>query len=139
MGIMDLILSRKQKTQDGIFGELGDHGAPLWVTLEHAYIGAHGFNAKIPPGTYECIRGTHHLDHMTEGFETFEITGVEGHSGLLFHWGNFNKDSDGCILIGKEFAAMQGRQGIFHSRDAFKEFMALQNGLNSFALTISEE
>lgn len=123
-------LTRKECKTDGIFSDLcAENGVKLFSTLEHSY----DCKPKIPNGTYTCVRGKHRLHGMTEDFETFEITGVEGHSGVLFHWGNFNKDSDGCVLIGRT------RSGdmVTSSREAFAEFMHGLEGVNEFELIVS--
>ena len=136
---MDLTLTRKQYRADGIFGELSDaDGKTLFVTLEHAYEQQDGtFVPKIPTGTFVCQRGPHRLHGMTSDFTTFEITGVEGHSNILFHWGNFNKDSEGCILLGKTVANTGADEMVTSSRAAFADFMAMQEGLDTFTLTVA--
>ena len=74
---------------------------------------------------------------MTADFETFEVLGVEGHTGLLFHWGNFNRDSEGCILTGEEdFTSDSGERMVTASRKAFAEFMDMQKGVDSFLLAV---
>lgn len=136
---MSLTLTRKEYREDGIFSELTDEsGALVACTLEHAYPMDGSFQPKIPMGKFTCKRGLHRLENMTQDFETFEITGVEGHSNLLYHFGNFNKDSSGCILLGTAFGqnGAQGAKMILCSRVAFKQFMTLQEGVNSFELTV---
>lgn len=131
---MNLTLIRKDRTRDGVFS-LGfdDSGEQVFVALEHAYAdGSGGWSAKIPNGTYTCVRGKHRLHGMDEDFETFEVTGIDGHSGLLFHWGNWNKDSDGCILVGTSLDGVM----ITMSRAAFAKFMAMQDGVDEFQLTV---
>lgn len=133
---MNLSLTRKEFRSDGIFSELhSEMGEFIAVTLEHSYDN----QPKIPVGTYTCRRGLHRLHGMTEDFETFEIVGVEGHTNLLFHWGNFNKDSEGCVLLGSEIGKNgdDGAQMILHSRDTFKKFMRIQDGINEFKLTVT--
>ena len=132
---MNLTIVRKDRTRDGIFSlGLNDAGEQVLVTLEHAYADEQNdrWSPKIPNGTYRCVRGKHRLHGMDEDFETFEITGVEGHTGLLFHWGNWNKDSEGCILVG---ASIDGVM-ITMSRASFAKFMAMQDGLDEFQLTV---
>ena len=135
---MDLVLIRKQYREDGIFSTCCDmDGNQVMVTLEHAYPSPDGFSPKIPEGSYTCVRGQHRLHGMEEDFTTFEITGVAGHEGLLFHWGNFNQDSEGCILVGEQdFESASGQQMITASRAEFAKFMALQEGLDSFTLVV---
>lgn len=140
---MDLLLIRDLYRNDGIFGEIfGDKGLRVAVTLEHSFPewsrwADRSFKAVIPSGIYQCVRGKHRLEHMTEDFETFEITGVTGHTGLVFHWGCFNRDSKGCVLLGKALAGDDASgEMITHSRDTFAAFMALQVGIDQFTLAI---
>ena len=136
---MDLTLTRFLVRPDGIFSRLSNpQGETLAVTLEHAFGNPQsGYGAKLPIGTYACQRGTHRLAHGPE-FETFEVTGVTGHSGILFHVGNFNIDSDGCILLGTAFSEYGDNGGfmITNSRMAFSSFMAIQAGVTTFELTV---
>jgi hypothetical protein len=136
---MDLVLRRKQFRADGIFGELADaNGKTIAFTLEHAYDDGNGsFVPKVQPGVYLCERGEHQLEHMAAPFSTFEITGVEGHTNILFHWGNFNRDSSGCVLLGTSMAAQSdGTQMITASRAAFEKFMNLQSDIPLFYLLV---
>lgn len=134
---MNLRLVRKQFTGDGVFSELtGEDGSPFAFTLEHAYGDEEeGWEPKIPSGTYECVRGQHQLLHG-EAFETFEVTGVPGHSNILFHAGNFDQDSEGCILVGARIALISKHLMITESKATFRRFMDAQAGLESFTITI---
>lgn len=137
---MDLKLKRIDYFSDGIFGELSDStGHKLAVTLEHAYDSGNGngsYSPKLPNGTYTCLRGVHKL-HDGVPFETFEITGVPGHTGILFHVGNYNKDSDGCVLVGTNQETVGKVHMIDESRYAFKRFMDSQKGKDKFTLTVT--
>lgn len=129
--VMNLKLTRTLFSSQGIFGFLSDEsGKKLFNTLEHSY----GGKTKIPEGSFTCVRGKHRLHGMTHNFETFEVTGVEGHDGLLFHWGNYNSDSQGCVLIGTDL----GKNMITKSLQAFAKFMMLQEGIDSFPLIIED-
>lgn len=136
---MDLILTRTEFREDGIFGKITSYdGSFQCVTLEHAFaINGHGFIPKVSSGTYVCVRGIHKLEHG-KPFEAFEVTGVAGHNGILFHIGNFNNDSDGCILVGESVAtgSEDGIQVITHSEVTFNKLMEMQAGLNEFTLTV---
>lgn len=127
---MTLKLIRKQYIKDGIFSELVDEaGKVLFCTLEHAYdVGGGKFEPKLKAGTYKCEQGPHRLKSMTSSFDTFEVKGVMDHTGILFHVGNYNKDSDGCILIGRKVIDYNGQRIITNSKLAFKEFMDLVSG-----------
>lgn len=133
-------LRRTSFEADGIFGVFtfdGDDDA-FMETLEHAFFQGNGEYAPIiPNGTYTCVRGTHALSNGVP-FQTFEITGVNGHSGLLFHAGNFNKDSHGCVLCGQEEVKQaNGEMMITGSRTRFAQFMARLDGVQSFQLEVN--
>jgi hypothetical protein len=132
---MNLVLKRYPPEPDGIFGVLYDgEGVEICETLEHSFDG----KAIIPPGLYTCVRGIHQLEHG-EPFETFEIVGVSRHSGLLFHVGNRNEDSHGCILVGDAMVNHKGTpDSISGSRDAFARLMSTQAGREFFQLTVQE-
>lgn len=138
---MDLTLTRKEYRPDGIFSDLrkNDTGDLVAVTLEHAYADPHDseYLPKIPSGTYTCVRGQHRLHNMTQDFTTFEITGVAGHSNLLFHRGNYNSNSEGCVLLGQfKTLTSDGNQMITNSKQTFNDFMSLQAGVDTFTLTV---
>lgn len=126
-------LTRKQFREDGIFSELSDSkGNILAHCLEHSYNNL----PKITNGVHKCVRGPHRLHNMTEDFITFEITGIEGHTNLLFHWGNYNKDSDGCVLMGEAIAETNKIEMVTNSRATFAKWMASLEGVNDFELTV---
>lgn len=140
---MNLKLCRKEYIKDGIFSDLLDENGNIVAhTLEHAYVSDWGMDAgcykpKLTAGTYTCVRGPHRLHNMTSDFTTFEITGVSGHTNILFHWGNYNKDSDGCVLLGRAVSSiLNSPQMITNSRDTFAKFMELQKDIDKFTLTV---
>lgn len=137
---MDLILKRDDLSANGIFGEILDsRNSLLFYSLEHAYdsgLGNGTFEPKIPPGTYTCVRGQHQLAHMSFPFETFEITKVPNYIRILFHVGNYNNDSEGCVLVGTSRSLNSSPPCITKSQIAFNKFMALQNNINEFKLTV---
>lgn len=135
---MKMILQRTWISGLGQFSELvDDHDTRIWHTAEHAYQDEHGTWApKIPAGTYTCVLGTHAL-HDGVPFKAYEITGVTGHSGLLFHVGCFpQKDSDGCVLIGDSAGDIDGVPAVLNSRLGFASFMAFTNGAPTFELEV---
>lgn len=134
---MNMTLTRKQFRGDGIFSTLiAENGGYTANTLEHSYTTQ--FIPKLQPGVYKCVRGMHRLHGMASDFETFEVTGVVGHSGMLFHVGNYNKDSDGCILLGQRVSqyTKEGLQMVTGSKVAFADFMMLQKGTDLFTLVV---
>jgi len=137
---MNLTLQRTMFRDDGIFGELRDeNGSILFLTLEHNFDG----KPKLADGVYNCVRGTHTLEHDPESFITFEIENVppfQGHlvTKILFHRGNYDENSNGCVLLGKKLGWRLGGKirMITYSKQACKEFMELQKYVDSFTLTV---
>lgn len=129
---MDLTLIRQSFNNWGIVSNLVDtNGQTIAVCLEHAFLQDDTtYQPKLNNGTHLCVLGTHQLDHGGP-FQAYEITGIPGHTGVLFHIGNFNKDSDGCVLLGTSL----GNQMILDSKTAFDNLMSLQNEQN-FTLTV---
>ncbi len=133
---MKLKLIREEAEYDGIFGKLLDEtGKRIAVTLEHSYNNV----PKIPVGTYECKLSLHRLHGMNYDFSTYQVQDVPGHSSILFHWGNYNEDSDGCILLGKNIIpnteSIDGRM-ITSSKNTFSKFMDLLRGKDTFTLEV---
>lgn len=135
-------LKRTDFRADGIFGQLfDDKGILICYTLEHAYLlsagGGHTYIPKLPNGTFTCIRGPHRLHNMKADFETFEITGVPEHKNILFHWGNFDRDSEGCVILGSAIVVQDdGTEMVVNSKKTFAEFMKHLDGINEFTLTV---
>ena len=125
---MDLTLTRTDARFSGIFGTLGP-----FQTLEHAYPGPDAHWApKVPPGVYLCVLGAHRLHGMDHDFQTYEVTGVPNCTGILFHSGNWDRDSEGCILLGMQRVGDE----VILSRVAFQQFMQMQAGAPTFTLTV---
>ena len=140
---MNLTLKRHSYTDDGIFGMLYDEkGDMIAVTLEHAYESGNGdgsYAPKLTTGVHTCVRGQHRLHGMSNDFTTFEITGVPGHTNILFHWGNYNRDSEGCVLLGRRIVPNPDSPTdnmITSSRNTFNKFLDLQIGIDQFTLTV---
>lgn len=123
--------------EDGVFGSFMFEGdaEPFMVTLEHAYVQPDGsYLPKLLPGTYRCVRGLHHLH--SGPVETFEVLGVAGHSGILCcHVGCFNKDSNGCVLSGREIVKAAA-WWINHSKDTYDAFMKRLVDVEDFDLVV---
>lgn len=125
-----LILNRELYREDGVFGDLiSESGDLSLLTLEHSY----GLLPKVPKGEYVCKRTVWHK----KGIPTFEITGVPNATRILFHTGNLEQDSEGCVLLGlSRTESTDGVTKIGSSKDAHKRFMEHLNGVDEFPLTV---
>jgi hypothetical protein len=100
---MSFVVKREKQDTVSTQGQLLVDGVHYCYTLEPAY--------PIPAGTYNltiCFspRFARLMPHVED---------VPGHTGILLHWGNWSKDTEGCTLVGY----MQGMDFVGHSVDAF--------------------
>ena len=118
--------------QHGTFGTVVVGGQPLCLSLE-PYKRDNAQNIScIPAGQYVCKP----FQSPTYG-ATYIVTEVPGRYAILFHWGNRDVNTEGCILLGEEFGELGGDWAIKSSRKAVEEFQNVI-GRNSFLLTIVE-
>jgi hypothetical protein len=121
--------------EDGVFGALLWDGKPFAVTVERTFDpgeAAHGKPIVIQNGVYRCSASWYNKG----GYPTYEIH-VPGHTRVLFHKGNTEADSLGCVLIGESFGALSGKTAVLNSKGGFEEFMCLANGIPEFYLEVS--
>ena len=133
---MDLAIQRNKFLESGIFGQMStveDEHIPM--TLEHAYLVNGVWIPKVASGSYVCRKHAplrlNYTTYMLLGVPDFQGVPVDG---ILIHILNFNKESRGCIGVGKE---VMGDNMITDSRQTFERFMRLQDGVFEFTLTIS--
>lgn len=98
----------------------------------------------IPAGAYRCVA----TERVHTGEPTYEITGVPGRSRILFHAGNTEEDTEGCVLIGRDFGARQIadedapdrpvrlKWAVINSRAAFAQFLVHLDGVPEFPLDV---
>ena len=110
---MLLQLKRKWSTDNSTIGELFIEGEFECYTLEDALrpIKVKGETA-IPVGTYKIVVSL----SKRFGRELPLLENVPNFEGIRIHTGNWPKDTEGCILVGKQM----GEDYIGNSRDAFK-------------------
>ena len=125
-------------TDDGpTFGVFKNfEGKPFAVTLEPAWLNNLVDNSCIPSGDYLCKR----VDSPKYG-DTFEITGVPGRTHVLFHWGNLEKNTKGCVLVAEKFGILGSDTAILQSRNSsgggFNEFLDIVKDRDDFWIRIS--
>lgn len=129
-----LIIRRIQTGENGTFGALIFESIPFAVTLEREWLDNKSNISCIPSGEYMCER----VDSPRFG-DTFEVKDVKNRSHILFHKGNLDDDSYGCILIGESFGAVGNSSGIVDSRGGFNEFKAILSDDDQFRLIIVDD
>lgn len=123
---MIFTLTRTEFLDSGIFGILKDETkTAIAVTLEHSFDG----KPKVPSGSYFCTL----YDSPKHGYKVFMLNDVPGATFIEIHIGNYNTDSDGCILLGER------RSGdmIINSQLTFNKFMDRMKGTDSFTLEVN--
>ena len=122
---MKLFLKRVDATDHGIFGQLTCDGSPFTcVTLERHDI-------AIPIGTY-IITLYDSPEHGTVPL----LHDVPGRSMIEIHEGNWEHNSLGCILVGKNRDALDPTM-IDTSLVTLAALMDVLKGCNDISITIS--
>lgn len=86
----------------------------------------------VPAGEYLCKRY-----HSIKYPDTFEII-VPGHTAVLFHAGNTEADTRGCILLGSTVGKLKGNRAVQNSGVTFENFMNRCFNLMQFKLLIED-
>jgi hypothetical protein len=132
---MTYTLNRTSYSEDGVFGIVINDEGHTFYTLEHAFYVNGAYVPKVTAGTYTCVR----YDSPDHGYQVFTLKDVPDFQGqpvsyIEIHIGNYNKDSDGCILLGEN----QLQNMITDSKDAFQKFMLSLAGQDSFQLVVKD-
>jgi len=83
---------------------------------------------QIPEGIYYC---RHRIAPEAKYKDTYEIL-VPGHKDLLFHWGNREINSLGCVILGLYPGELEGDRAVLNSLPTFNRFMATLQGVDWF-------
>jgi hypothetical protein len=133
-----LTLHRVARRPDGCYGVLLHHvgdsdaaGTPFAVTLERTF--GSELDVTIPVGEWRCHRSFFYRG----GYSTYEIE-VPGHSRVLFHRGNVETDSEGCVLVAEEFGVLKQTAAVLNSGHGFMEFLQHCGGREAFELRVLE-
>ncbi|MGG5818093.1 DUF5675 family protein [Falsiroseomonas sp. HW251] len=95
---MKLDLTRKILTAESTIGELLVNGKRFCVTLEDVVRDRKiDGETAIPAGSYAIeIKKSPKFGRLMP-----RLIDVPGYTGVLIHWGNTAKDTEGCILVGE--------------------------------------
>lgn len=114
---------------DGCFSVLLWDGKPFAVSVERTFENGRPI---IHNGVYRCNKSHFHRG----GYPTFEIM-VPGHSRVLFHKGNTEDDSIGCVIVAESFGQLRGKTAVLDSKGGFAELWALTGHLDGFNMVVS--
>ena len=95
----------------GTFGVFMIKDVPICVTLEETWLDNMRRESCIPEGVYTVRKysGTKYKD-------VWQIYGVPNRTAILIHWGNTERNTAGCVLMGRYFAKFGDRHGVADSR-----------------------
>jgi hypothetical protein len=146
---MNALLRRFADSPFGVFGFLdllsdADERLERFTTCEDDWWNNAPDTSCIPAGRYRCVRSPFHGGQE----QTFEVTDVPGRSRILFHGGNTEEHTKGCILLGLDFGAfsmpdedllsrtVRTKWGITGSATAFRRFLDRLVGIEEFGLEV---
>lgn len=132
---MSLIIQRLTKSKEiPTFGVmLNESQIPFALTLERPWRDNQRGISCILSGAYVCGR----VNSPRFG-ATFQVLNVFGRAEILFHKGNIQEDSHGCILIGEQFGVLSNEPAILAAKEGFEEFMRITSTVSEFELFIRD-
>ena len=139
---MQLTLKRLGTDDDGTYGVLMYSNTPLCLTLEESWKDNQQNISCIPAGIYKCIRKY----SPTFKVETFEIADIPNRSHVIFHVGNTEINTQGCVLTGSSFGELRAldddsgemeiQSAVLSSKVAFDKMMKKLEGIDEFLLYV---
>lgn len=121
-------------------GVLCIEGVPFALTLEREWKDNARGESCIPLGTYTCLRCRVSPDYNGDSpkfGDTFQVMDVPGRKNILFHKGNIESNSHGCILVGEQFGLIENHRAVLSSRAGFEEFKDILRHHDSFLLHVT--
>ena len=120
--------------ESGTFGVLKwrHHDQPLCLSLEDPWLDNAPFRSCIPAGEYVVEP----FDSPTFG-PTVQVQNVQGRTYILFHRGNTDEDTEGCILVGSRWGSLRSSRGVLGSSVAWDRFWPTVRDLERFRLSVA--
>lgn len=127
---MHIKLIRTESTDVHTLGVLLVDGKMFATTMENPWLNNEKNVSCIPTGTYKAKK----FNSSKHG-KTLVVEGVPNRSGILFHVGNYPKDTEGCILLGSNFSK-EGTTMISDSVSAMARFKSAIMDATLFTLEV---
>ena len=127
------ILRIENSFEGGAIGALLICNKAFCVTLEPADQDNAPNHSCIPASQYLCQR----CESLRFG-ETFKVLNVPKRTDILFHRGNTDDDTTGCIILGITWGNLSGDRAVLNSGKSFESFMDALKDHDEFILTIRE-
>ena len=97
--MINLLLIRDTFSKNSVIGELFINGERICDTLENPWIDNQRNISCIPEGEYP-VRLRLARESATRDYLHLLVKDVPNRDYILFHRGNYPKDTSGCILVG---------------------------------------
>lgn len=125
---MKITVQRQKGTPLSTPGLIDVDGVWEGYTLEPRMDRSQGKPYAIPAGTYKlALEFSPHFQTITP-----HVLDVPGFEYIEIHWGNYPKDTEGCLLIGMT----RGQDFVGNSREAFSNLAGvLENANGDISIT----
>jgi hypothetical protein len=127
---------RDNGTQTIGLGALFIDGVSIFtfVTLELAWKDNKNNISCIPAGDYLCK-----VRYSEKYGRHLHVLNVPAREFILFHWGNYYANTNGCILVGERFAKIDkdDQLDITNSKNTFNKLMGYIEDVDKIKLTIT--
>lgn len=115
---MRIILERFCYSDDGTFGKIIMPDGSTLASVERPWLDNLPNISCIPEGDYNCKPRYYYRG----GYPAFEVINVIDRSYILFHKGNFVRNSQGCILVNSYHGAHRNEWCGWASANAWDHF-----------------
>lgn len=127
---MEVVLQRLYQGKDCIIGTLSMDRKILCYTLENPWKDNEKNISAIPEGRYSCV------PYNSERHpNVWKVINVKDRTLILIHVGNYEKDTEGCILVGSNVAYHKENM-VTNSRITMKKLHSDIGVTRSFTLII---
>lgn len=130
--LMEIEIKRRIENEHGTFGELFKDGSLVAVTLERPWMNNQKDVSCIPAGEYVC------KPHESPRFGfCYQVQDVPGRTDILFHKGNWLKETLGCVLVGRRWDHPNRPTMILESELGLRNFHQKVDGFPVFGLKVT--
>jgi len=128
------LLRLEEDYRAGTIGTLKINKQVFCTTLEPPDLLNEVNVSSIPAQQYRC-----RPFNSSKFGDTFEVCNIPGRTYVIFHWGNWDDDTEGCILLGESIRYFDtGGRGLWNSKGTFNAFMGALKRYRELHLTIRE-
>lgn len=121
-------LDRTQAEDKQTLGVLLHEGKTLAYTLELPWLDNQKSISCIPEGEYEVV--SRETPHSRFKYKHYHILDVPNRSYILIHRGNYHRQIEGCVLVGKSWKDIDG--------DGYRDVVSSKDTLDSLIEYLGE-